>query len=96
MLISLSTPLLIFCASHGVLCRTHTSRPREVRARSEARLSKKCFSIGSVCVDVVTVPNVGNCIKVYVLCKKIPAVVAFGIKLPQFSNLFINFDVYCL
>lgn len=65
-------------------------------ARLQCRLSKKCFSIGSVCVDVVTVPNVGNCIKVYVLCKKIPAVVAFGIKLPQFSNLFINFDVYCL
>lgn len=54
------------------------------------------FSIGSVCADVGTVPNVGNWLNNCVPCKKITVVVAFGIMLLQFSNSFIHFVMYCL
>lgn len=97
MLISLSTPLLIYCAAYGVICRKHASRPRGVGTNGEARLSKTLFLItGAFVLTWLPFQVLVIVLNMCVPCKTVPAVVVFGIKLLQFSNSFINFVIYCL
>ena len=97
MIMSLSTPLLIYCASYGVICRKHASRPRGFRAMGEARLSKTLFLItGAFVLTWLPFQMLVIVLNICAPCKKIPHAVVFGIKLLQFANSFINFVIYCL
>ena len=97
MIISLSTPLLTYCASYGVIYRKHASRPRGVRAKGEARLSKTLVLItGAFALTWLPFQMLVIVLNICSPCKKVPAVVVFGIKLLQFANSFVNFAIYCL
>ena len=97
MIISLSTPLLIYCASYGVIYRKHSCRPRGVRAKGEARLSKTLVLItGAFALTWLPFQMLVIVLNICVPCKNVPAVVVFAIKFLQFANSFVNFIIYCL
>lgn len=98
MIISLSTPLLIYCTSYAVIWKKHASRPWGVRAaKCEARFSKTLFLItGAFVLTWLPFQMLVIVLNTCVPCKKVPAVVVFGIKLLQFANSFINLVIYCL
>jgi len=97
-IISLSSPLLIYCASYAVIWRKHASRPWGVRAaKGEARLSKTLFLItGAFVLTWLPFQMLVIVLNICVPCKKVPFVTVFGIKLLQFANSFINIVIYSL
>ena len=98
MIISLSTPLLIYCISYGVIWRQQPSRQKEgVRARSEVRLSKTLLLItGTFVLTWLPFQLLVIVLNMCSPCKSVPAVVVYTIKLLQFGNSFSNFIIYCL
>ena len=97
-IISLSTPLLITCSAYCVIWRKQASRlQNEVRARSEARLSKTLFLItGTFVLTWMPFQVLVIVANLCVLCSNVHVVVVYVVKLLQFSNSFINFIIYCL
>ena len=96
-IISLSTPLVIMCASYCVILKKDASRLHSTfRARSEARLSKTVFLItGMFLVTWMPFQVLVILILRCVTCNSVPVVVTFVIKLLQFSNSVINFFIDC-
>lgn len=97
-IISLSTPLLIYCTSYGIIWRKQASRLQNgITARSEVKLSKTLLLITGTFVSTwlpfqVLVIVLNMCSP----CKSVPAVVVYTIKLLQFGNSFSNCIIYCL
>jgi len=97
-IISLSTPLLIYCASYAIIWRKHASRPWGIRAaKGEARLSKTLFLItGAFVLTWLPFQMLVIVLNICVPCKTVPPAIVYGIKLLQFANSFINIVIYCL
>ena len=98
MIISLSTPLLIYCISYGVIWRQQASRLQDgVRGRSEVKLSKTLFLItGTFVLAWLPFQLLVIVLNMCLPCRSVPAALVYGIKLLQFGNSFSNFIIYCL
>ena len=97
-IISLSTPLLITCIAYSAIWRKQASRlQNEVRARSEARLSKTLFLVtGTFVLTWLPFQVLLIAASLCVACRNVQYVVVIVIKLLQFGNSFINFIIYFL
>ncbi|XP_078364207.1 adenosine receptor A2b-like [Oculina patagonica] len=98
MIISLTTPLLVYCASHGVIWRKQASRLQNgVTARSEVKLSKTLLLItGTFVLTWLPFQVLVIVLNMCSPCKSVPAVVVYAIKLLQFGNSFSNCIIYCI
>ena len=97
MIVSLSTPLLISCVSYCIIWKTQASRiQNEVRARSDAKLSKTLLLIiGTFIFTWLPFQVLVIVLNMCLSCRGVPIAFVFMIKLLHFSNSFINFIIYC-